>query len=217
VLLRGDNGCGGGTTGCREEPLTGMTLFWEGDDPPGSVRFTATVLDTQPLNDIGFRRYRLDVDGRETEAPLVLAYRDPLQGLPLEPGIRYDMQVDVHPGWPSLSSVLVWDDAGLLHAAVSDLEWGGRMLPGGVPGFDISVMAAGCPDRSDDSCYDSIHNLALTAVRDSIHARLFNGETAEVNGYRASCLIAQHVEYSDRCQDAGLLGISFVIRRMAEE
>lgn len=207
--------------GCAAEPLGEVRVFLDpGRAAAGgagkmsapapaapSVVFEAVVASIAPPDGGGFVTVALRDEARN------LRFHSPLGPPPLRLGERYRLRVDYEPGYPPASALLVWDSEGLLYAAASDERPGATVLKDGVPGFALRLLPATCDSRPHDRCFEALRNAPLEAAFGGRSVTLHNGGVADLGAYRVTCLTAQAIAYSSRCQDAGRIALSYVIER----
>lgn len=196
---------------CRAEPGEAVTVFLDDTEPVYSRVFTGTLEAVTPADESrpGRLTVRLE-DGAESET---LYFQHLGAGLRFPVGGRLRFQVDRVAGFPSLYGILVSDDRGLLLAAASDLAPGQGVLRAGVPGFQIGLAGSSCEARVRGGCYEEITNLSLRFTYGDSSLVLMQGESGRLGDFHLHCLAAQRVVYSDRCADAGLIALSYVIAR----
>ena len=195
-------------SGCRTEALPAFEAFVQGESNslqrfPGRITAISSVLES---------RFQ-DVSISDLEKTAVIRLTGIADGLPFDVGSEVKVHLEYAPGFPSDTGFVVEDGHGLLFAGVSDQSVGGRVLVDGIDGFRVKLVESDCGNRATSSCYDSIVNLQLSVSFGGQEARLFPGESARLGGYEVHCRIAQVIEYSSRCADAGLHGVSYTIRR----
>ena len=195
---------------CKAAPLAAVHVAVAGiTGPVSSMRFEGKVVSLSGVDELGNTRIKVQsTNGAEH----VLSCRVGGKALPFETGKTYGFQVDYVAGAPALSGLLVRDGEGLLFVAVSDQRPGGRVLKAEF-GFKIELLGTTCPSRKEDRCYESIRNGLLRLTRGDNSVDLVNGESGTLAGFRAHCLVAQHVIYKKGCADAGLVALSYVIVR----
>ena len=71
-----------------------------------------------------------------------------------------------------------------------------------------------CATRPTGDCYEALRNLALRFVHESEQGVISHGEYARTGQYEVICHVAQDVEYSDACADAGMHRVSYSIVRV---
>jgi hypothetical protein len=199
---------------CRAAPRATFRAFLEeGGEPMPPVvseRFSAAVVADLPEDEFGMRRLVLrGADGRERR----LAYAFPGGALPVRAGEAHEFQIDVVAGSPAASGVVISDTEGLLFAAASDQRPGLHVLAGGIPGFELELLPATCPERGREQCISSARNAPLRVARAGRSVTLLHGESAALDGYRVDVLAAQEIRYDPRCADAGVVALSYAITR----
>ena len=194
---------------CAEDPVGEVTVFLDGES--GTSAFTGTLESIERPGEAGLRTYRF----RDTEnVARTLRFGAPGDSLPVAAGGRYSVRVETVPGMPTPNSVLIRDDVGFLFAAASDLGPGARVFQDPPEGFGISLEIATCGDRERNRCFESEINGRLVVARNADASRLYQSESAVVDGVRVTCLTARFLEYSAECADAGAFGVSYTMRRM---
>jgi hypothetical protein len=103
----------------------------------------------------------------------------------------------------------------LVLAAASDTGPGENVLVAGPPGFTLRLVEAGCRSREVSKCFVERVNMALEMTHERTTVRLGHGQKARLGGYEVACQIAERVKYSPKCADAGVLTVSWTIRRVA--
>jgi hypothetical protein len=201
--------CAGAKTLCDRGPAGEVLAFLEGE--AGATAFRGEVVAVEPPASSGIAHYVVsDATGERHR----IAFRAPgALALPLEAGREYDFAFEYVRGEPAPFSIVVRDDAGLLFAAAGDYDAGGRVLQEGLPELEISLEEVACAPRPDPPCYESIVNLGLRVKRGEASVLLGQGESARIGGFEVRSLVAREIVYTDRCADAGKLGISWVIIR----
>lgn len=196
---------------CRaeaEEPIA-VSLATPGARYPR--RFSGTLEAFLPA--AGLRPGRLTVRMDESDRVEVVEYLFPDDDIAFPVGKRLHLAVEQVAGFPSYYGITIADERGLLLAAASDSEPGRAVLRDGVAGFEVRFGETSCLPRSAGGCYDQITNLPLEIRRGTSTLVLMQGEAGQIEGFRARCLAAQRVVYSDRCADAGLVTLSYLIVR----
>lgn len=199
------------TTGadCMAEPV-GKVAAWL-PDPEGSglVRFSGTVTSVTTTDTIGKIAVHSS-DGRDR----VISYQ--LAGglsLPLSQGAEYTFQVEHAGRFPATSALVIWDARGMLFTGVSDLQPGATVLSDGLEGFAAQLLPATCDSRPHSDCYAALRNRPLEIFHQGKSVTLRNGGVGTLGGYVVRCLTAQEAQLSDRCADAGVIGVSYTLTR----
>ena len=203
-------GCQPRTSFCTTPALGEVTVFWETPEDGPAGRFTGTLVEIRPSDDLGFSRFSFK-DDRGTMRRLKI--KTPGEPLPLQVGVSYDVRVDYIPGFPSASGVSVRDADGLVYASVGDAAPNGLVMREGIPGFLATFVPPACPSRASDRCYEGIFNATVRFTHDGRSVTLYQGERARLGRYEVVCFLAQQVVYRKGCADAGLLNVSYEIRR----
>jgi hypothetical protein len=198
---------------CEYEPVGDVSVWVDDVDAFQQLSFSGTVEsivqeDQQP--------HRLSIM-EETGKQWSIRYRVPGMALPIEIGQHYEFEVQHVGGWPSASSVFVWDRDGLLFVGVSDWDVGSNVAKSGIPGFEIEKVSSDCESRPHSRCYDELKNAVLKASARKESVVLFHGESARLGSYDVTCLTCQDVVYNSSCADAGLIGVSYTIVRRQPE
>ena len=203
-------GCRGSSDApCGEEPMGVVTAWVEGDYSGEPVRFSGTVESVAPGNGkLGSITIAEDDGSRR-----VIRFQAPGTAIPVEAGHQYGFDVQHAGESPAFSSILVTDEKGLVFAGVSDWEAGANVVKDGVYGVRVAKAPAECEDRPHANCYDTMKNAILNVSLGEGSSRLFHGESAELGGYRVTCLTCQDVVYNSSCADAGLITVSYMIVR----
>jgi hypothetical protein len=197
-------------SGCRAAPSGQMTAFLEEDAPPVSAHLAGTVVHLSAAGKDSYRYGIRDASGAERR----LAYRAPRGPLPVKEGGAYDIQVDYVGGAPAASGLLVRDAAGLVFAGATDTRLGAHVLRDGLPDLTLALVASACASRRATDCYESITNQILRVTHGGRSVDLMNGQSARVGPYQVTCLAAQAVGYRERCADAGLPAVSYLVVRV---
>jgi len=194
---------------CAASGLDEINVFFEGAYD-ATNRVLGTIALTKPGTKTNPGRYAV----REGDKTWTLAYGGTPAMLPVEEGKEYDIRVDYRMGEPSPCGILVRDDHGLLFAAASDYGVGSRVLKDGLPGFELELAEAGCPNRTESACFESVKSQRLRVTHEGATRLLSPGETATLGGYEVTCITAQEVVYTNKCADAALFTVSYAIRRI---
>jgi VCBS repeat-containing protein len=203
-------GCRGSSDApCGDEPMGIVTAWVEGDYTGKAVRFSGTVESLTPGNG------KLDsiTIAADDGSKRVIRFQAPGTGIPVEAGGRYGFEVQHAGEFPTVSSIVVTDEKGLVFAGVSDWDVGANLVKDGVIGIRLRKAPAECEDRPHADCYDTMKNAILVASYGEKSVRLFHGESGELDGYRVTCLTCQDVVYNSSCADAGLITVSYMIVR----
>jgi hypothetical protein len=196
---------------CARAPLQGVLVFLNAAPESVSSHFAATVAEVSGPGDLGLRQFVL----RDGAVPLGrLSVRAGNDAPPMRSGSSYRFQVDQSGEVPKTGGLLVWDDAGFLFAAASDLGIGAGVLREGIPGFELELAPAACASRPTGDCFDSIINLELRVRHAGAAATLYHGDVARLGRYEVRCLIAQKAVSNARCADAAPHGVSYTITRL---
>lgn len=198
------------TTRCETEPVGTVIAFLPEPDEIGSFHLAGTVSSLATQSAQGLSKL---VIHDEQGADHLLSYLIPGETLPVRQGGSYRFQIEHAGRFPAASALLVWDTQGLLFAGVSDIGVGQLVLAGGIEGFSFELLPPTCESRSTSECDSALRNTPLRAAHGGSSTDLFNGESADLGGYRVACLTAQQVVPSSRCSEAGRLVVSYTIRR----
>lgn len=193
---------------CGAEPLPPIEAFLRGETERVR-RFQATLSSVDPVADSGHLDLVLEADG----GTQVLRIGDPGFPFPIEAGAALKFTVEVAPGFPSSSSVVMEDARGLRFASVADQSLGSRVLLDGLPDLELKVVDLECDARASSRCFESLVNMALSIGYNGRETLLVNGQAATIGPYRVLCRVAQKVVYTRNCADAGIHGLSFVVVR----
>ena len=196
---------------CRAEPQEPISVSIATPGARYPRAFSGTLEAFVPVE--GPRPGRLTVRLDDPDRVEIIEYLFPDDGVGFPIGKRLRFEVEQVAGFPSYSGITIADERGLLLAAASDGKPGRAVLRDGVAGFEISLGEPSCPPRSANRCYDEITNLPLEIRTGASTLVLMQGEVGQIEAFRARCLTAQRVVYSDRCADAGLIGVSYLIVR----
>lgn len=192
---------------CAAESQGSVRAFLEAG-APASSSFEAVLTAKPAARDGG--RWVLAL--REASgATHTLTLMSPLGPPRVEAGVRYRFRVDYSPGYPPASGLLIWKEGALVYAAAGDPSAERQGLVEGVPGFTIERLPSRCPNRGPTDCFDVLRNAPLRVTHDGATVTLLQGESAELGGYRVTCLAAEEITYSARCADAGRIAWSYVI------
>lgn len=196
--------CGAAGNRCSTEPEGRVNAFFLGDESSRDV--VATLSAIVPL-ETGGVRYDLQDGSR-----LTWLASEPIA--PLKVGGTYRFVVDYAPGSPDASGILIFDGGQLLFAALTDRTPFLRVLKRGIPGFSVALEEGTCGSRGRTKCHSALVNLPLSIAHRGTRVVLHHGERAKLGAFEVRVLTAQKVTYAPRCADAGLPGVSFVIRRV---
>jgi len=196
---------------CQAEPVGNVTAFLAEPNEIGAFRLAGTLGAFPGPSSNGLSQLVIhDAQG----ADHVLAYEVPGSALPIQPGGAYTFVIEHVGRFPPASALLISDAKGLLFAGVSDIAVGGMVLTSGIPGFSFALLPSSCESRSHSECLESLRNAPLRVTRGGESVDLFNGESAELGGYRVTCLTAQELVLSNQCADAGMICVSYTLRRI---
>jgi hypothetical protein len=199
-------GCRDTDAPCTRSPLGEVTVFLEGES--GVATFAGTVEAIGTRSDLGLRSYRIRDEAGGIRTLMFGALED---SLPVSVGTTYEFEVATIPGMPTPNALQILEEGRFLFGAASDFTPGDRVFEVPPAGFQIFMERADCADRGVNPCYTSEVNGQLVCSRKGETARLFQGESAVVDGVRVTCLTARFLEYSDACADAGAFGVSYVM------
>jgi len=217
----GHPGAAGGSVAggidCSAAPGKPVTVFVEGatEADPRLRSFHGVVFATAAAPGTVPRYSFTEPDGTVRR----LAFFDPDGGLPIVAGRAYDLTVEMVMGEPSPGAILLSDADGLVLAAASDTGLGKHVLADGPPGFTLRLDDGDChgrdrgKDRDGNPCFAERVNLILEVAHEGTTVRLGHGRKARLGAYEVSCHAAERVKYSPRCADAGVLTVSWTIRR----
>ena len=194
---------------CAAESKGSVRAFLEAGAPASST-FDAVLTALPAARDGG--RWMLAL--REASgATHTLTLMSPSGPPRLEADTPYRFRVDYSPGYPPASGLLIWKAGALIYAAAGDPSAEQQGLAGGVPGFTIDRLPSRCPNRGPTDCLDVLRNAPLRVTHDEATVTLLQGESADLGGYRVTCLAAEEITYSPRCADAGRVAWSYVIEK----
>jgi len=211
---------------CKALPGKPVTVFLEGsrNTDPRVVSLRGATFGAPETG--GVPRYSVtEPDGKTRR----LAFFDPGGVLPVVAGRAYDLTVETVMGEPTAGALLLSDADGLVLAAASDTGLGENVLAAGPPGFTLRLVEAGCRGREVTKCFVERVNMALevtlegeatrqdAATHERTTVRLGHGRKARLGAYEVACQAAERVKYSPKCADAGVLAVSWTIRRVASE
>ena len=197
---------------CRAEPGRPVTVFVEGrdGDDPRALALTGVTF-TGAAEPGAIPRYTFtDRDGTTRR----LAFLDEAGPLPVEPGKSYDLRLETMMGEPSAGAILLSDAGGLILATAADTGLREHVLAAGPPGFTLRLVDGGCRSRAVSKCFSARVNAILEVTHDGATVRLGHGQRARLGAYEVLCHAAERVEYTPRCADAGVLAVSWTIRRV---
>jgi hypothetical protein len=187
-----------------------VRVYLEGVSDSLVTRFAGQIASLSPADADGFMHFEV----RETSGRVRgIALNVPGGVTPLRVGMSAKFRVDVVPGTPGASALVVRDDQGLLFVAASDQAPGAAVLRDGLEGFTLSLEATGCSSRPHDTCLVSVINQRLRARYAVSEVALTHGDEAVLGRWRVRCLTAQSVKYAPHCADVALFGVSYVIVR----
>lgn len=151
------------------------------------------------------------------------------QPLNLIPGTVYDLIQETHPGWPSTYGLVIKQGGELVFQGLTDWRVNGTVSPDSLSPVRVSqtrvlndhYMKSGHP------CYGRITNIEVTfslaserlVLRQGQSSRvvLHQGQSARLGRYEVNLLVARSIEYTGKCLDAGINGVSFTVTRCAEQ
>ena len=192
---------------CQAEPLEAFDASEIGS-AGGSASFTARVTGIEAPDEFGRTVVALAESGGALHR---LSLRLGGATNPLQAGSEYDFALERVGGTPPASALVVRDAAGLVLAGATDQGIGAHVLAAGVPGFALELLPSGCGSRPHDACVEAAFNLPLRVTHGGRSATIFQGGDALLEGYQIRCLVAQRVQYSSRCADYALPGVSWII------
>ncbi|HEV8201283.1 MAG TPA: hypothetical protein VGS03_14800 [Candidatus Polarisedimenticolia bacterium] len=214
---------GAGAIDCQAPPGKAVTVFLEGAhlDPRAATFHGVTFGAAEPGSVPRYPFTARDAAQPGGQVERRLAFFDPGGALPVIAGRAYDLAVEMVMGEPSAGAIVLSDADGLVLAAASDTGLGENVLAAGPPGFTLRLVEAGCRGREVTKCFVERVNLALDvthedeATHERTTVRLGHGQKARVGLYEVACQAAERVKYSPQCADAGVLAVSWTIRRVA--
>jgi len=192
---------------CQAEPLEAFDASEIGSTG-GSASFTARVTGIEAPDEFGRVAVALE---EKSGTPHRLSLRLGAATNPLLAGSEYDFALERVGGTPPASALVVRDASGLVLAGATDQGIGAHVLAGGVPGFALELLASTCASRPHDACVEAAFNLPLRVSHGGASATIYQGSDAVLEGYQVRCLVAQRVQYSSRCADYALPGVSWII------
>lgn len=195
---------------CETPPRAPMVVFERVPQDAGTRAFRASLERVVPPPDSGLSDLILAEPGGEVRR---VAFSSPAGVPPLADGTIYAFRLDYVGGEPDAAAIVIEDDEGLVYAAATDQRPGAAVLRDGLAGWTISLLPAECASRLRSECFDAVRNAGLAFEHDGQRQVLFHGESADLGRYRVDCLVAQEVDYSASCADAGVPGISWAIAR----
>ena len=196
---------------CSAEPLAPVNVFPASQDPPLNQSFEAIAVAIGAVSDLGFQSITFETTEGDSVA---ITFGELPRDLPLEEGRTYTVRLDYRPGFPSSCGIIIGDESGLLFAGASDQRIGGSVLSEGVPGFELELLELECASRPTGDCYEALRNLALRVTHENEQTVIPHGEYTQAGPYEVTCHVAQDVDYSDACADAGLHRVSYSIVRL---
>ena len=199
-----------GAESCMSEPVGKVVAYLPEPEELGLYRFAGTFVSWTPA--AGSTSGTVQVHGKDGRDRAITC---DLVGLapPLATGTEYTFQVEHAGRFPTTSALVVWDALGVRLIAVSDLTPGATVLSDGLAGWAAQLLPATCDSRPHDDCYTALRNRPLQIFHDGKSVTLMHGEQASLAGYQVRCLTAQEAQLSDRCADAGVIGVSYTIVR----
>lgn len=195
---------------CLVEPAGEVRVYLEGVSDSLVTRFAGQIVSLSPADVDGFIHFQVrEPSGRLRDVALNV----PGGATPLRVGMSANFRIDVAPGTPGASALVVRDDQGLLFAAASDQAPGAAVLRDGLEGFTLALESTGCSSRAHDACLESVTNQRLRARYAVSEVALYHGDSAALGRWRVRCLTAQSVKYAPHCADVALFGVSYLIVR----
>jgi hypothetical protein len=194
---------------CAAESLPQLIAFREGS--PATADFTGVLIS---ISDAGEDFSRLIFRGASDQLDsLRVSVPGGLMSLDIDRS--YNVRVEHVGGMPAASSLVISDSNGLVLAGATDGSVGGHVLKDGLPGFDFQLADGGCESRDQNNCHEAIINRRLDVHgTGSDSVSLFNGGTGRLGQFEVVCLVAQHVDYSKECADAGVPAVSWIVARV---
>ena len=190
---------------CEREPDRAAQAFIVGQEI-GTVRIRGTLTAVDELGDLGGWNYRFET--AEGESTLRWMSDAPL---PLAAGAEYAVRSDYFPGFPDASGLLIHQEDSVFFASLTDQKPGQRALRDGIPGFEIDTRPGDCASREPTRCHEALVNVPVRIAHCGQTIQLHHGEAGRLCGAEIRVLVAQEVEYSRECADAGLPGVSLTI------
>lgn len=197
---------------CEAVPPGPVVVFERVPQDAGTRTFRASLAQVVPPPDSGLTDLIFEEPDGERRR---VAFASPAGLPPIPEDTVCSFRLDYVGGEPDAAAIVIEDERGLVYAAATDQRPGAAVLKDGLPGWTIALAPAECGSRSSGPCHEAIRNLGLAFEHDGQRVVLFHGESATVGGFRVHCLIAQEVDYSAACADAGLPGVSWAIERPA--
>jgi hypothetical protein len=192
---------------CLREPDPAARTFIVGQQI-GTERIEGVLAEIEDLPHLGGLDYRFETaEGAKT---LRWMSAEPLF---LTTGRTYELRVDYFPGAPDASGLVILEEGNLVFASLNDQRPGQRALKEGIPGFTFEVLPSECPSREPTQCHESLKNAAVRVGHCGESVQLYQGQTGLLCDAEVRILVAQEVEYSRACADAGLPGISLTVKR----
>ena len=196
---------------CEAAPLEAFDAYDAGALGSTGSRFDARVSAIGDPDAFGQTAVVLrGADGSEHHLVLRLGG----DSTPLQPGAEYTIDLQHIGGSPPASALVVRDADGLVFAGATDQTLGAHVLAQGIPGFRLALLDPTCAGRPHDDCVEALFNLPLQVTIGGASATLYNGQSAELDGYSVRCRVAQSARYSGHCPDYALPGVSYTIARI---
>jgi hypothetical protein len=192
------------------------------DDLSGTVSFSSYSLQAK------FVRHDLVIDRLDatqksdyvftttgSNAPLYLLFPiGTADNLKLVPGEVYSLDYEVHYGWPTTLGLTVTDGDALIFAGVTDYSVNRMVKLAGTLPVTVnqsSVLAGHYINGTDVDPWARKTNTEIAFAVNGDSAALHQGQSATLDGYGITLLIAEQVEYKPGWPDAGQPGISYTI------
>jgi len=169
-------------------------------------------------------------DWLATGEPFTLVVSSGLsQPLNVIPGTVYDLVLETQSGWPSAYGLIIKQNGALVFQGLTDWKADGVVSTDGLSPIRASQTRVLTDHymKSGNPCYGKITNVEITFSFASERLALHQGQSSRVilhqgqsrrpGQYELTLLVARAIEYSDRCLDTGMNGISFTVSRKGRE
>ena len=198
-----DEGCG--------VTSVGVVSFWleKQDSTQLTSEITGEFLGSGLPNAMNQQRYEFR-DSTGTSHILVAA--TPGVTILLDVGETYHLQIDVNPGMPTTSGLLIWDAREeLVFAGLADFRPRRSVLKDGLFGITAERVLLDSFLEQTDTCIASEQKAKIRFERGTNSVVLCPGDVDTLGVYEVHCLTAREVSYTDTCSDAGLIEVSYML------
>ncbi|MBL8063159.1 MAG: hypothetical protein JNK32_09090 [Anaerolineales bacterium] len=127
-------------------------------------------------------------------------------------GEMYHLTLQMVLGWPSCYGLMFTDkNDELVFLGISDWDLNGAIDLYGLSPLEIKQTRILIGHtRLGGKCYSRITNTEIQFSQNGKTIKLHQGQSERLNNYEIQLQIAQKVRYTDKCHNAGRLGLSFV-------